>query len=339
VGRVVVIGATFVDMCFAQIEPPTEVDPTSTAADAVTCLGGKGYNQAVAAKRMNADVCLITAVGKGDDEDPMSPEVKSRLVQHERFQKDDVVVFNDERVKLAPVAIMSNGNDIRMLSTPREQWPMLPSNAFSEERVLSQLAAANVILMTFDFGRGALEALLDEVQRLGTDAPTLLLNPAPDFQRRCFVPGDLLRKIHWLVPNRREARLLLGEDERPPVPAHEFEYDRALAAYDSRIAGELSETTRHNVVVTLGRHGCRYAGPLDGTFPDPRVPGHSTVPADTTAASDAFCGALAACLARGMAAADAVRFANAAGAVACERLGTSVSMPTWDQVVAMLPPD
>jgi ribokinase len=59
-------------------------------------------------------------------------------------------------------------------------------------------------------------------------------------------------------------------------------------------------------------------------------------PVDTTGAGDTFCGALVAALGRGDGLAGAMRQASAAGALACTRAGAQSSIPTRDEVMALL---
>jgi ribokinase len=86
------------------------------------------------------------------------------------------------------------------------------------------------------------------------------------------------------------------------------------------------------VVVTLGGHGCcARVGPdtlVQAAFP--------VTPVDTTGAGDTFCGALVAALGRGDGLAGAMRQASAAGALACTRAGAQSSIPTRDEVMALL---
>ncbi len=81
-------------------------------------------------------------------------------------------------------------------------------------------------------------------------------------------------------------------------------------------------------VVTLGSRGA-----LVG---DEHVPAFDVPVVDPTGAGDAFCGALAVALAEGRELIDATRFASAAGAVAVGVAGAEPSMPTRDQVEALL---
>lgn len=86
-----------------------------------------------------------------------------------------------------------------------------------------------------------------------------------------------------------------------------------------------------HLVVTLGDDGARYRGPDGDEF---RVPGLPVQVVDTTGAGDSFTGALAVAWHRGPA--QAVRWACAAGALATTRLGASASIPTRDEIEAVL---
>jgi ribokinase len=66
------------------------------------------------------------------------------------------------------------------------------------------------------------------------------------------------------------------------------------------------------------------------------VPGYRVQAVDTTAAGDAFNGGLAVALAEGKPLVEAVRFANACGALATTRLGAQPSLPTAEQVEGLL---
>lgn len=104
--------------------------------------------------------------------------------------------------------------------------------------------------------------------------------------------------------------------------------------------GELAAISRQGLqsidvpclVVTLGARGCHAR--VDGRTL--AQDGFAVTPVDTTAAGDTFCGALVAALARRLALSDALRVANAAGALACTRLGAQTSIPTRAEVEAFL---
>ena len=86
------------------------------------------------------------------------------------------------------------------------------------------------------------------------------------------------------------------------------------------------------VIITLGARGA-LAATAEGSQ---RVPGFKVSPVDTTAAGDIFNGALAVALAEGKALAEAVRFANAAGALSVTKMGAQPSAPKRKEIERML---
>jgi ribokinase len=134
-----------------------------------------------------------------------------------------------------------------------------------------------------------------------------VLNAAPARE----LPAELLDNVDLLVVNEVEAGAVSGRGEID-VPA--------LLALVPR------------VVLTLGGAGSRYAD-RDGT--DEVVPAYAVPVADTTAAGDAFTGALAVAWGEGRPLVEAVRWANAAGAVCVRSLGASNALPTRDEIDAL----
>jgi ribokinase len=125
----------------------------------------------------------------------------------------------------------------------------------------------------------------------------VVLNAAP----ARALPGTLLDAVDLLVVNQVEARAITGGDDFTAL---------------------LSAVSR--VVVTLGADGAWY-GDRDGS--GRRVPAIRVPTVDSTAAGDAFTGALAVAWGEGRELIDAVRWACAAGAACVRRVGASVSLP------------
>jgi ribokinase len=121
------------------------------------------------------------------------------------------------------------------------------------------------------------------------------------------------------TPNESEAEALTGLSVSGPG-------DAAAAA------GRLHELGARHVVLKLGSQGAFYSGP-DGSR---HVPGFPVQPIDTTAAGDAFTASLAIDLSAGMDFPEAVRRANAVGALACLKLGAQPSMPSSEELQAFL---
>nr|WP_317797332.1 ribokinase [Actinoplanes sichuanensis] len=166
------------------------------------------------------------------------------------------------------------------------------------------VAAADVLLCQQEIPMATVLAALKAGRAAGTRT---ILNAAP---ARVLPPG-LLDEVDLLVVNETEARAITGGDE-PDV--------RALLALVPR------------VVLTLSGNGSRYAD-RDGA--DVHVPAFRVEVADTTAAGDAFTGALAVAWGEGRDLIDAVRWANAAGAVCVRRVGASNALPARADIEAL----
>jgi ribokinase len=144
-----------------------------------------------------------------------------------------------------------------------------------------------------------MDTVLAAAQAARAGGTRVILNAAPARE----LPPELLEAVDLLVVNEGEATAITGTAE-PDVPA--------LLALVPR------------VVLTLGGAGSWYA---DREGRDERVPACRVDVVDTTAAGDAFTGALAVAWGEGRDLVDAVRWANAAGAACVRKVGASNALP------------
>jgi ribokinase len=144
---------------------------------------------------------------------------------------------------------------------------------------------------------------------------TTILNPAPVPE----APLACWSLVDYLTPNEGEAARLSGV-----AITGAADVPRAAEALRARGVGV--------VVVTCGADGV-LACTADGAE---RVPAHAVTVVDTTAAGDAFTGALAVALAEARPLREALSFATAAAALACTRRGAQASLPTRSEVDKLL---
>jgi ribokinase len=143
----------------------------------------------------------------------------------------------------------------------------------------------------------------------------VILNPAPATP----VPDDALPMVDFLTPNETEAEMLLGGGA-------------AGLGGIAATAEALRAKGAGTVITTLGREGAYVVSP-EGSF---HVAGRHVEAVDTTAAGDAFTGALACALAESRKLPDALAFATAAAALSVTRIGAQSSLPDRAAVEAFL---
>jgi ribokinase len=138
----------------------------------------------------------------------------------------------------------------------------------------------------------------------------VVLNPAPAQP----LPKSLLKNVDYLTPNQNELLILTGE-----------------ANLKDGIE-KIQKWGLKNLIITLGANGARVIS--EGI--DQHIPAHEITAVDTTAAGDAFNGALAVAIAEGKPLLDAVSYGMAAGALASTKRGAQPSLPTRDAVENLL---
>ena len=265
-----------------------------------TIPGGKGANQAVAARRLGRmPVKLAGAVGG----DTFGAALKTALVEA-GVDVDHVAVKSGLSTGTATIVVDQAG-DNRIIIVPGANGQVLPDDVDRLEQVI---AGAAMLLLQFEI---PLETIDRAVRTAGRNSVPVMLNPAP----AAPIPDPLLGGVRYLIVNETEAALLSGRPVTDPETAF-------LAAEMLRARGP------EYVVVTLGGRGALVVGA--GTRFHHQARPVRVV--DTTAAGDSFVGALAVSCAEGLGIEAAVPFAVAAGTLAVTRFGAQPSIPTREEV-------
>jgi ribokinase len=181
------------------------------------------------------------------------------------------------------------------------------ANAELRAEHLRDVTGYQALLLQLESPLASVEAWARSARSAGAQ---VVLNAAP--APRAPLSANLLAAIDLLIVNEGELT--------------------ALAGADGSIAARVARLALPGVVVTLGARGC-YAQLHDRTLVQP---GFRVEAVDTTGAGDTFCGTLVAALAAAEEVALALRRASAAAALACSRLGAQTSVPTHDEVDALL---
>jgi ribokinase len=316
-GRVIVVGSVNLDLVLRMPRLP-RAGETVTGGTYALHHGGKGANQAVAAARAGATVCLVGAVGARDGDGALgalaAEEVDTSAVARlpGRYTGHAVVIVDasgENQIAVAPEANAAvTADHVRRFL-----------DAFAVTR-------GDVVVLSFELADPPLLAAAGMARRAGA---TLVINPAP---ARAFDHGLLRGAV--LTPNGRELMTLTAA--APPAAAGTVAGAEVAAA-----ASALSARTAGPVIATLGERGALLAdaagaaGPTGGSGTE-LFPGHRVTVRDTTGAGDTLTGVLAAGLAAGSDLRPALRRAVAAAALSVTHEGARAGMPTSDEIDALL---
>jgi ribokinase len=266
--------------------------------------GGKGANAAVAAARLGASSLLVGRIG--DD----------------YFGREELAALRAEGVNTDAVSIdpeVQTGAAIVMVDDEGENTILViigANDRLTPEDVESGLAPhwghLDAVLINFEIPPAAIAAAVNAAYAHGVPA---IVDAGPP---RTFGP-EVWGRATVLSPNALEAATLVGH----PVE------DAAAAETAAR---ELLKGGPQAVVLKRGAAGALLVT-REGSQ---HIPAFRVTVVDTTGAGDAFSGALTVALAEGKPFPEAVRFANAAGALTVTRVGTLPAMPTRAEVEALL---
>ena len=261
----------------------------------VMAPGGKGANQAVAAARLGAPVAFVSRVGTRQH----GAELLAALAQ-EGIATSGVVTDPAALPGVAVIMVASEGGENSIVYVPGSNAQL---SAADVQASAALLQSAQVVVAQLEVPVPAITQAFELARAAGV---TTILNAAP-----ALPVGDaLLALSNWLIVNETEAGQLAG---------------MASGSVDQATAAALALLQRgpQQVLVTLGAQGVL----LCGAAGVQHLPARVVKAVDTVGAGDTFVGGLAAGLAEGMGAADAVRLGQAAAAIAVSRSGVQSAMP------------
>jgi ribokinase len=309
---IVVIGSINMDLVCrcARMPRPGE---TVAGQDLLTIPGGKGANQAVAAAKVGAagdEVHLVGRVGADDFGQRMLVTLREHGVRI-----NHVTLTEGSSTGCATILVDKAGENSIVLS------PGANAKVSTEDvdAATDLITGAAVVILQLEIPTETVAHATALCRRAGVK---VILDPSP-------VPAKGLPKslyqVDVLTPNQTEAEALLASG------AAMGRSKRTRRVDAKQLGEELLERGPGVVLLKLGAKGAML---VDNEIQ--HVKGYKVSVADTTAAGDAFNGALAVALAEGMELGRAVRFANAAGARACEKFGAQPALPTRMEVESLM---
>jgi ribokinase len=296
--KITVLGSINMDLMIRCAKLPVPGETLLAYSSSEIC-GGKGANQAVAAAKTGGRVSMIGRVG----EDAFAKRLVANL-QSEGIDCTQVQHTKDYSSGIAIVAVEESGqNSIIVIPGSNN---VLSTN--DVEKARSVIESSDALLLQLEVPMDTVLAAVQVAKQAGVK---VILDPAPVPKN---FPQELLQ-VDLLCPNELEAEALSGievKTKEDAIEAAEVLQNKGAAA----------------VVLTMGDKGALIKD-QNGRVIIPPFPVNAV---DTTAAGDAFAGALAVYTEKGHSLYEAVRFDNAAGAIAASRPGAQSAMGSMNEI-------
>jgi ribokinase len=255
-------------------------------------FGGKGTNQAVAARLCGASVGMVAKVGS----DLFGPATIKNL-ESQGIDATYVRIAEGVSSGVAPIFVDPSGQN-RIIVVKGANDMLSPEDVDDAAPLLRK---ADTIILQFEI---PLRTVYHAVKFARTNGIRCIVNPAPaqpvDFKE--------VGTADYFIPNESEAETITG------MPVHSI--DEAKNCAES-----LLRQGMRKVVITLGERGSLVASP-DGVELIPAFKVHAI---DTTGAGDAFIGSFAVFLGEGLPEKEALTRANVYAALSTTKVGTQKS--------------
>jgi len=257
-------------------------------------FGGKGANQAVAARYCGADVVMIAKVGND-----LFGEATVKNFRSLGIDTTHVRVVEGVSSGVAPIFVEPNGqNRIIVVKGANDTL-----KAADVDAAANALEDVDVLILQFEI---PLDTIYYTVKFAHKHNIRCIVNPAPALPARIseLVAAD------YFVPNETEAEVITG------LPVHSIDEAKNCAA-------SLLQKGFRKVILTLGARGSLIAGDGGAEL----IPPFAVTPKDTTGAGDAFIGSFSVFLAEGLPEKEALLRANLYAGLSTTRIGTQKSFP------------
>ncbi|XBH21376.1 ribokinase [Jonesiaceae bacterium BS-20] len=292
---IVVLGSLNQDIVISTARAP-QAGETLLAHGHVHGFGGKGANQAVAATRLGGQVNFIGRVGQ----DPQGSDYLE-LLHQEGIGTEHVTISSTVPTGQAVVILEDDGQN-RILVSPGSNAEIAQRDV---ENARALIQGAKVVLAQLEIPIPSVQLAFEMAQGIR------ILNAAPAL----IVPQSLLDATDVLIVNESELASIIGAPQ-PQDPAQ-------------AIAGAQLIRGPKAVVVTLGGQGAIGSKTSGESW---HQPGLEVDVVDTTAAGDAFCGALAVGLVGDASLEDALKQAIKVSALVVTKSGALNSLPNRQEL-------
>ncbi len=300
--KILVLGNSNVDFVF-KIPRFHHAGETILAKNMGTFFGGKGANQAIAARQLGGNVLCITKVGS----DHYGQSYRDYLIKNGLNPK---LILTDRKVSTGTAVIeLTPEGENRIIAFPGANGSLSISDL---KRLQRHWSGVSVFVTQLE-----IPLLIAErgIKMAKDEGAITLLNPSPPIR----LPSKTFSLVDYIVPNESEAQVLTGM---------KWGRDQQIR----NIAARFLDMGVKNVVITLGSKGLFFKNRTE----EFRMRAFRVNVVDTTAAGDAFLGGLATALSENIPIQEALKFANGAGALATMKLGAQPSLPSRKELETFL---
>jgi len=290
--KILVIGSSNTDMTIKADKLPVPGE-TVLGGQFIMGPGGKGANQAVAAKRLGGNVEFICKVGRDIfGENSLAGYRKEGMdISH--------VLYSNEASGVALILVDGTGENVISVA-PGANGDITVEDIDS---IADVIRSADYLILQLEVTIAAVVRAAKIAHEAGV---YVILNPAP----ACKLPEEIFQYISLITPNQTESAIMTGVDVKDETSRNE-----AITAFNRMGVKD--------VVVTLGSKGSLVCTEGTQTF----VPALKVKAVDATAAGDTFCGGLCVALSQGKTLVEAAEFATKASALTVQKMGAQDSIP------------
>lgn len=296
--KIIVVGSTNLDMVIQAQKIPM---PGETVLGGKFYMnpGGKGANQAMAITKLGGDILFISKIG-----DDLLGKKSTKLLGTVGLDVRGIILDEDEPSGVALVTIDKKGENSITVSPGANQC-LTPQDVLN---IIKKVEGVEIVLMQLEIPFETVKSVAEYAKSQGIK---LILDPAP-INERVF---ELFSLIDIITPNIQEAESLAAMKITNVEDAH-------------NAAGIIADRGIENIVITIGDMGAIVLE--KGVFT--HVPAPKVEVKDTTAAGDAFDGALAVGLSEGKSLVDSVRFACKVASITVTRFGAQLAIPDREEL-------
>lgn len=293
--RVTVIGSINLDRTI-RVKQMARPGETIRASEVFSAGGGKGANQAVAAKRSGADTAFIGAVGDDD-----AGKTMAELLAYEKIDLSGVATLAKTATGQAYIVVDEAGENSIMIHAGANQ-KITPTQVLTQADLIKR---SDFIIAQFE---SELNSTIQAFTLAHENGIKTILNPAPAMQD---VPAELLKNTDVIIPNETETEILTG-------------IKITDGASMQQAAAKLHALGIAVVIITIGSKGAFYSYNGNSGI----VPALKVKAVDTTAAGDTFIGALSTSLKPDFSnLVAAIEYGNKASSLTVQRFGAQPSIP------------